>query len=269
MRALAACAVALVTLAPRSAVAFTNVAVGQPIRDRDLAAATANVPLLGAGRASVFVMFRSDAESSYDALRELSLVERELDGKGVSFVAVVPGSDDLEKAKALLLRSGARMPLLVDAGDALHAELGVRMHPVIGVVDARKRLSAYEHYRKLGFRQIVRGRIAVAIGEMTPAEMEQVLSPPDARIADELSRARRQVALGGKELARGDATKAEASARKAVDHAPAWAPGHALLGKALAARGRCKEATAAFEEALRLAPADAEAKEGLRACAGR
>lgn len=270
MRALAACCAALLALAARPASAFTNVAVGQPIRDRELAlAAAGRAPLLGEARASVFVVFRSDAESSLDALRELASVERELEGKGVRFVAVVPGGDDLENARALLVRSGARMPLLVDGGDALHGELGVRLHPVVGVVDAKKRLSAYEHYRKVGFSRIVRGRIGVALGELAAADMERILSPPEAKITDDLSRAKRQVALGSKELARGDAAKAETSARKAIAHAPGWAPGHALLGRALAAAGRCAEAVAAFTEALRISPADADAREGLRACAGR
>lgn len=270
MRTLVAAAVAAAVLAPGRGAAFRNVAVGEPVRDRELPLASAGkAPLLGDGRASVFVLFRSDADNSEDALRELSFLERELAARPVRFVAVVPGADDLEKARALLARSGARMPLLVDTGEALHAELGVRMHPVVGVVDARKRLAAYEHYLKVGFRQVVRGRIAVALGEMTPAQMERVLSPQEARMGDDTSRARRQVALGGKELARGRAAQAEVSARKALAHAAGWVPAHVLLGKALAAQQRCPEARAAFEEALRLAPADADAKEGLRACAGK
>ncbi|HET7825005.1 MAG TPA: tetratricopeptide repeat protein [Anaeromyxobacter sp.] len=269
MRALLAGVLALSALAPRPDRAFSNVAVGDPVRDRELAAAAGGkAPLLGDARASVFVFFRTDSENSAGALDELSFVERDLAAKGARFVAVVSDSDDVERAKAMMRHAGLKMPLLVDARDALYGELGVRLHPVVGVV-AKGRLAAYEHYRKVGFRRIVRGRIEVALGEAREADLEKVLSPSPSRTGDALSPARRWVALGRKELARGDAARAEASARKGVGLAPGHAPAHVLLGKALAVQGRCAEARAAFEAALRLAPTDQEASEGLRDCAGR
>jgi tetratricopeptide (TPR) repeat protein len=270
MPALLASILALCALAPERAGAFANLAVGDPLRDRDLAAAAGGkAPLLGDARASVFVIFRTQSENSLAALRELSFVERDYAGRGVRFVAVVSDADDLEQARAMLRSSGAKMPLLVDRADALYGELGVRMHPVVGVVDARRRLAAYEHFRKVGFRRIVRGRIQVALGEASASEMEKVLAPAESRTGDALAPARRQVALGRMELARGNAKKAEESARRGLALAPAHAPAHLLLGKALATQGRCPEARLAFQEALRIAPADPEASEGLRGCAGK
>jgi len=270
LRAFAACALALSALAPEGGAAFANFAVGDALRDRDLAAASGGkAPLLGNARASVFVIFRTDSEHSYAALRELSFIERDLAPKGARFVAVVSDADDLDAAKGMLVRAGLRMPLLVDVGDALYGELGVRMHPVVGVADGKRRLAAYEHYRKVGFRRILTGRIKVVLGELSAAEMNRLLEPPDSRTGDALSPARRQVALGRMELARGDAAKAEASARKGVALAPDYAPAHALLGKALSRQGRCADARAAFEKALQLAPGDAAATEGLRACDGK
>lgn len=270
MRALLCTVVALSAAAPRPDRAFANIAVGDAVRDRELpAAAGGKAPLLGDARASVFVFFRTGSENSAAALDELSFVERDLAAKGVRFVAVVSDADDLPRAQAMMRHAGLKMPLLVDAKDALYGELGVRLHPVVGVVDAKKRLAAYEHYRKVGFRRIVRTRIEVALGEKGAADVEKVLAPAPSATGDALSPARRWVALGRKELARGDAVRAEASARKGLGLAPSHAPAHVLLGRALALQGRCPEARAAFEAALRLAPADAEASEGLRGCAGR
>jgi tetratricopeptide (TPR) repeat protein len=270
MHALLASVLALSTLAPQRAGAFANLAVGDPLRDRELpAAAGGEAPLLGEARASVFVLFRTSSDNSLAALRELSFVERDYAKKGVRFVAVVSDADDVEAAKAMVRSSGAKMTLLVDVRDALYGELGVRMHPVVGVVDAKHRLAAYEHFRKVGFRRIVRGRIQVVLGEASAADMEKVLSPAESRTGDALAPARREVALGRKELARGDPAKAERSARRGLELAPAHAPAHVLLGKALATQGRCAEARAAFEAALRIAPSDPEASEGLRGCGGR
>ncbi len=270
MRNLVACALAFAALAPARIAAEPNAAVGEPLRDRTLAdVAGGEAPLLGSARASVFVLLRTESAHSYAALRELSFLERELAARGVRFVAVVSGADDLVAARAMRARAGVRMPLLVDAGDALAGELHVRSHPVVGVADGRGRLAAFERYRQVGFRQIVRGRILLALGELTAAEMDRLLAPAAARTRDELAPARRRVSLGGKQLAHGDAAGAEANARRAIVLAPAWAPAHVLLGRALAAAGRCRESRAAFAEALELAPGDAAARDAPGACVGK
>jgi len=64
-------------------------------------------------------------------------------------------------------------------------------------------------------------------------------------------------------LGLGEAAEAEAAVRAAIARRPGHAPDHALLGRALEALGRPDEARAAFEEALRLDPANAAAKKGL------
>lgn len=270
MRALVACALAFSAAATARAGSAAAVAIGDLLPDRTLAdAAGGQARLLGGARASVLVLLRTESAHSYAALRELSFIERDYEGKGVRFAAVISGADDVDAARAMLKRAGVRMPLLVDAGDALAGELRVRSHPAVGVTDGKGRLAAFENFRQVGFRQIVRGRLRLALGEMTAAEMDRLLAPSAARTGDELAPARRRVALGGRQLAHGDAAGAQASARRAIALAPAWAPAHVLLGRALAAEGRCRESRAAFAEALRLAPGDAAAREGPLGCAGK
>ena len=269
MRALVACAAVLSALAPARSATQPTVGIGDPLRDRVLAgAAGGEAPLLGRARVSVFVLLRSDSAHSYAALRDLTFLERDLAPKGVRFVAVASGADDLEAARGMLRRAGVRMPLLVDAKDALVGELGVRSHPVVGVADGAGRLAAFERYRAVGFRQIVAGRIRLALGELSSADMDRILAPAAAHTGDALAPARRRVSLGTRQLAHGDAAGAEASARKAITLSPAWAPAHVLLGRALAAAGRCGESRAAFAEARRLAPGDAAA-DAPGACAAR
>jgi len=45
-------------------------------------------------------------------------------------------------------------------------------------------------------------------------------------------------------------------------------PAHVLLGDVLAAQGRCADAAKAYTEALRLDPANAAAREGVKRCKG-
>jgi Flp pilus assembly protein TadD len=81
--------------------------------------------------------------------------------------------------------------------------------------------------------------------------------------------ARRHIKLGEKLLAAGHFAQAEQNARIAVAQLPDDAPAQALLGRALAAQGKCAEAAPALEKALKLEPKNALAVEGRRSCAGK
>jgi len=50
---------------------------------------------------------------------------------------------------------------------------------------------------------------------------------------------------------------------------PTLAAAHSLLGRALAAQGKCAEAVKSFDEGLRLEPRNAAAAEGKKSCSGK
>jgi tetratricopeptide (TPR) repeat protein len=242
-----------VSAAPPSAEAFRDVAIGAQLRNRELPSLDGRAtPLLGRARANVFVFVRSGQAHSAAALAQLAKLEDELRGKSVRLVAIVSGDDPADEVRAMVREAGVKMPVLVDAGDAFYGEVGVSLHPSLGIADERHRLVAYQPFRKLNFLDAVRGRVRLALGEIGEAELASILDPPAA--PTKVNRATARLNLARKLLEAGAIAAAIESARKAVALDPALAEAHALLAEALARGGECGEAEREAGEARRLEP---------------
>jgi Flp pilus assembly protein TadD len=145
--------------------------------------------------------------------------------------------------------------VLVDQDDALYGELGVALHPSIGIADERHRLAAYQPYRRINLLDAVRARIQVVLGELTPAQLAAILDPPAQSVA--VNRALARVNLARALLAAGDVDGAIQSARAAVALEPAVAENPAVLAEMLARGGSCAESGREAGEARKLDPATA------------
>jgi hypothetical protein len=258
---------------PVAARAFANVEIGGRIE-------RAVLPTLEGGkhellsrraRANVFLFFRPLQEHSERTLAAMAGCEKEFAGKPVHFAAIVSGAAPRDEVRAMVERSGIRMPVLVDEDDRLYGALGVRLHPSIGIADGEGTLLAYQPFQKINYCDVVRGRIQLALGEITPEQMEEVLTPGNALMPRDVKGAvaNRHVKLGRRLAAQKKWASAEVQAREAVAKDPSFAPGHAFLGEVLAAQGDCARARVAFDEALRLDASNAAAAEGKLACERR
>jgi hypothetical protein len=258
---------------PIAGVAFANVEVGQKIESEELPTLDGGrAPLLSpAVLANVVVFFRPGHDRSIATLKAMATCEREFAGKPVRWVAVVSASHPREEVRAAVAESGIRMPVLLDDGDRLYGRLGVRLHPVVGIADGDGALLDYLPFRQINYCDMVRVRIRLALHEVDLAAVERVDNPPRALFPNAVpgAVARRRVSLGEMFLASRQWTKAADQARIALAEEPALASAHALLGRALAGQGRCREALPVFEEALRLDPGSAVAAEAKRGCAGK
>jgi predicted Zn-dependent protease len=242
--------------------------VGDPVRRRQLPSLQGGpVTLPGGARVVVLVFVRSGQEHSRRGLAQLRELEVELGGKGVRMLAVASGEEDQEALRALATAAGPAVPLLLDPGDALYGELGVRQHPAFAVIGPDGRLAAWQPFQTINNLELLRANIRLALGEVGPAEVEQARNPAPAR--NDFSRAAVRVKLGQRLLENGNAAGADQQARDAVLLDPAYAPGHALLGAALAAQARCAEAEQAILRALQLQPAEPTALAARRTCRGR
>ncbi len=255
MRRSAAALVLVLALIPVAhAEAFRETALGTAIKNRKMPTLEGRTEtLFGNAKANVFVFFRSGQDHSEQALRQLAALEKEFAAKPVRFVGIVSSEDARDLVAAVVKDAAVRMPILVDDKDALYGELGVVLHPSIGIADAQYRLVAYQPYRKLNLLDLLRGRIQLVLGEITQAQMDAIVEPPAAPVA--VNRALARVNLAKKLLAAGAVDAAIQSARAAVALEPAHAENHAVLADMLARGGQCAESAAEATAARKLDPA--------------
>lgn len=218
-------------------------------------------------KANVFVFFRPNQERSLDALKQMAACEKELAGKSIHWAAVVSGSEPAADVKAAVAQSGIQMPVLLDEGDVLYDRLGVRLHPMVGIADAKLTLVALEPYRQIEYCEVIKSRIKVLLGELDQAALDKVLNPERSALpgADPAKKAMRDVNMARRLLEMGNAAESVKFAQKALAVAPV-PQAFTVLGKAYAKQGKCAEAVKAFEQALALDPKDAEAAAGKGSC---
>ncbi|MGB8931688.1 MAG: hypothetical protein WCC48_10625 [Anaeromyxobacteraceae bacterium] len=221
-------------------------------------------------KANVFVFFRPNNERSADALKQMASCEKELSGKPVHWVAIVSSSENPEEVKPMVAASGIKMPVLIDDGDILYDKLGIRLHPMVGVVDGKFKLLALEQYRQIEYCDIIRGRIQIALGEATEADVAKLENPEKSIMPgdDPMKKALRDVNMARRLYEIGQLDKAVARAKKALAIAPV-AKGYSLQALALSKLKRCPEALPLVDEALKIDAADAWAAEAKAACAGK
>jgi tetratricopeptide (TPR) repeat protein len=253
MRRSAAVVLSLALIPVAHAEAFRETAVGTTIKNRRLPTIDGKAEtLLGNAKANVFVFFRTGQDHSEQALMQLAELEKEFAKKPVRFVAVVSSDEPRDAVVALARQTGVRMPVLVDEKDALYGELGVVLHPSVGVADAQHRLAQYQPFRKINLLDDLRARIQVVLGELTEAQLAAVLDPPASPV--KVNRAHARVNLARKLLQAGAVDAAVQSARAAVALEPTHAENHAMLAETLARSGKCDEAAREAAEARKLDP---------------
>jgi peroxiredoxin len=259
------------SVVPAEGHAFANLPIGAAVPNPQLPTLDGKrLALLGGSKANVFVFFRPGQDHSLQTLGQLAQLEKEFEGKAVRFVAVTSDGYPRDDVAATAKEAGIRMPVLLDPRDALYGELGVALHPVVGIADAGGKLVAYQHFLKVNMLDVLRGRIQVVLGELSEEAMARLVEPPAAAIGlGHRAHAKSRFLLARSLLARGNVEKALENARAAVALDASFAPGHAVLSKALAAAGACDASKGERAEALRLDPADPTASEPPAACAGR
>lgn len=218
-------------------------------------------------KANVFVFFRPNQERSVDALKQMAACQKELAGKPIWWVAVVSSEEPAEDVKATVAQAGLAMPVLLDKGDALYAQLGVTMHPMVAIVDAKFRIVTMEPYRQIEYCEIIKTHIRVLLGEATQAQLAATLEPGRSELpgADLMKKAMRDVNMARKLLEIEEYGEAVKFAQKALMVAPV-ADGFTVLGRAYAKQGKCADAQRAFDQALKMNPGDKLAMAGKSGC---
>jgi tetratricopeptide (TPR) repeat protein len=254
---------------PTDAAAGAHTPIGATIEAVELASASGGkLPIAGNASANVLVFFRPDQHAFAGTLEALAACEKELAGRSVRWVALVPARFSARDAKAAAEAAGLRMPVLIDEKDAVHNLVGVAMHPTVAILDGQHRLAQFQPFTKLNFCEAIMARIRRVLGELDDAGLQRALDPSAGSTATASSAARRDLKLAEMLLKSGNLSKALEVAKKGVQNDPSSASAHAMVGRVLAAAGDCRAALAAFDQSLELDANQGDAQAGKKACAG-
>lgn len=206
-------------------------------------------------RANVFVFFRTGHERSLDALKQMAQCEKELSGKAIYWTAVVSGSEPPGDVQEVVREAGIKMPVLIDEGDVLYDRLGIRLHPMVGIVDGKFVLATMEPYRQIEYCDVIKTRIKMLLGEASAADLAKIENPEKSSLpgADPMKKALRDVNMARRLFEIGQYTDAVKFANKALEIAPV-AHAFTIMGQAYAKLGQCADAAKAFDQAMKMDP---------------
>ncbi|HSN14941.1 MAG TPA: hypothetical protein VLT61_09935, partial [Anaeromyxobacteraceae bacterium] len=114
--AVAAAFIGAASTVPSEGHAFANLPIGGVLKNRTLPTLDGKrAPLLGSGKANLFVFFRPAQDHSLQTLSQLAQLEKEFAGKPVRFTAVTSDSYPRDEVAATAREAGIAMPILIDA----------------------------------------------------------------------------------------------------------------------------------------------------------
>lgn len=248
-------------------VAFANVDVGSTLPNPSLDGLDGiERSLVDPQRVTVFLFFDPQQDHSVEVLSALAELQRDLEDTDVRWVGVVSDRFSPEQAVSALNESGARLETVIDSGDRLYGELGVRLYPTLGIADPGATLRAYLPYAKVNYMSALEAHLLHTLGRIDDAELDRALHPAAIDIDSTEAEVGRTLKLARMLWINGKKDRALAIAREAAEKAPNLAEPNALVGIFLVEDGRCEEARASLDQALEIDPDHPEAKEALLEC---
>lgn len=228
-----------------------------------LAGGTAH--LLTDAKANIIFYFRPGQDFSVIALKEMVALQKELADRPIHWVGVVSDRADKAAVEAEVKEAGLAMPVLIDGGDVLYGTLGVAQTPVTVLFDQQHRLVAYQPFRKVNYAAVVRARIQYLLKEINDEQLNAVLNPPPNLTDSEQAASSRRLKLATMLFRVKNYEKALENVDVSIKEEPSVAA-YALRGDILSAQGKCSDANAAYDQALKLDPQNAGAQQGKQSC---
>ncbi len=259
-------ALAVILSVPASAPAFRAVkegaeAIAFTLKDLD----GRDVEFVPAsGKPTVLAFIQLSQERSVDEIRDLAALHEQMKAKGVAFLGIISGRDDIAAAKKCMADLHVAFPILVDAGQKVYGDYGVYILPATGIVGKDGKLLFEQSGHTREFRDIVGGRLKVLVGMMTETDYRRIMAPPEPVVKSrEESEAEKEVGLGKTLIKRGMPEKAGDKFARAVVLDPKNVPARIAYGNSLVSANQCDNAMLQFEAAKKLDPLNKDAQLGI------
>lgn len=257
----------IVSLLAVSGMAFANIEIGSPVPNPSMTGMDGvERTLVDPERVTAFLFFDPRQEHSLEVLRALADLQERMKDDDIYWVGVVSDRFQSETVTSALAESGVGLETVIDEGDRLYGELGVRLYPSIGIADPGGMLCAYLPYAKVNYMGALEAHLRHALGQIDDGALDRALHPTSVDVGSDEAEVGRLLKFARMLWDREKREKALAKAQEAVQAAPDLADPHALVGFFLAEMGNCEEARTSLNRALEMDPENSEALAALTKC---
>jgi tetratricopeptide (TPR) repeat protein len=261
-------ALLLLAALPRWADAFRYADIGSKLPQGELATLDGRQrPILDSTAAvNVLLFFRPNQDRSRDALTVLTRVCDKYANRGVRCVALV--SDYYGRKEVQGVTKHAAWPAdrtLIDEDERYAGQLGVSLHPSIGLADGARTLLAYEPYAQINYTQRIEAQIEYALGDINLEQLRAALDPP-VLPRKQKNRAKLNLYYALRLYETGKLDRALATAQQAIHIDDSLDDAYALIGVIHLRRGDCRQAKIQFDMALSRDADNTVARIGNKIC---
>jgi len=250
-----------------SGMAFAYVEIGSSVPNPSMAGMDGvERSLLDPQGVTVFLFFDPQQDHSREVLREMCDLQKEVTDAGTHWVGVISDRFPSEAVATALTESGVSLEIVIDSGDRLYGELGVRLYPTIGIADSGGTLRAYLPYAKVNYMSALEAHLQHLSGQIDDAALDRALHPTSIDVGSHEAEVCRLLKFARMLWDREKRDKALAKAQEAVEAAPDLADSHALVGFFQVEMGNCEDGRASLNRALHIEPYHAEARAALGKC---
>ncbi len=250
-----------------SGMAFANIEIGSKVPNPSLAGLDGvEQSLVDPHGVTAFIFFHPQQEHSLEVLRALADLQGEMKDADIHWVGVVSDRFPSETVASVLAESGADLEVLIDSGDRLYGEMGVRLYPTMGIADSGGMLRASLPYTKVNYMGALQAHLRHALGQTDDATLDLALHPTSIDVGSHEAEVGRQLKFAQMLWDREKKEKALAKAQEAVEAAPELADPHALVGFFQVEMGNCEDGRENLNRALAIDPDHPKARAALSEC---
>lgn len=250
-----------------SGMAFAYVDIGSPVPNPSLTGLDdVERSLVHSEGVTAFLFFDPQQDHSLEVLRSVAGLQSEMKDDDIHWVGVVSDRFPPETVASVLAGSGVSLETVIDSGDRLYGDLGVRLYPTIGIADSGGTLRAYLPYAKINYMGALEAHLRHALDQIDDEALDLALHPTSADVSSKEADAGRLLKFARMLWDREKRDKALAKAQEAVEAAPDLADPHAMVGFFQVEMGNCEEGRAHLKRALDIDPGHPEALAALTRC---
>jgi tetratricopeptide (TPR) repeat protein len=215
------------------------------------------------GNIVVLTYWKTGQDYSLMALEDCRKMFNSYKDRGVQFISVIAGSENMENVHRIIKHNKINFPVLIDSDRKVYGAYGIRVYPTTVIIDGKGKIVYDLPGHAVIYSSILEGYLRYLLGEMDYADLQEIISPQKHARPESVGVGEKQYNLALEFAERGFIRQAQDMALKSVESNPGDSRAHILLGYLLLQSEEQEQAVKEFHKALELDPLSFDAKTGL------